>query len=89
MGEGLVGLTVCFTGSLNNWLEGQPITRERAEQLATSAGLVVAPRVTKGLDLLVVADPDTLSSKHGWLASTAHGLWQRPSSGGDRRGGGE
>jgi len=30
---------------------------------AAAAGLVVAPRVTKALDVLVVADPDSLSSK--------------------------
>jgi len=59
----LAGCTVCFTGSLAGRLRGAPITRAQAEQLATAAGLVVAPRVTKGLDLLVVADPDSLSSK--------------------------
>jgi len=59
----LAGRTVCFTGSLSGRLDGEPITRTRAEQLATVAGLIVAPRVTKGLDLLVVADPDSLSAK--------------------------
>jgi DNA polymerase-3 subunit epsilon len=59
----LAGRTVCFTGSLSGRLDGELITRARAEQLATAAGLMVAPRVTKGLDLLVVADPDSLSTK--------------------------
>jgi DNA polymerase III subunit epsilon len=59
----LAGGTVCFTGSLSGRLDGEPVTRARAEQLATAAGLVVAPGVTKGLDLLVVADPDSLSAK--------------------------
>jgi DNA polymerase III subunit epsilon len=59
----LAGRTVCFTGSLSGRLDGEPFTRARAEQLATAAGLVVAPGVTKGLDLLVVADPDSLSAK--------------------------
>ncbi len=62
-GNGLAGQTVCFTGSLAGRLGGEPITRDRAEQLAAAAGLIVAPRVTKGLDLLVVADPHSLSSK--------------------------
>ena len=31
--------------------------------MAAAAGLIVASRVTKTLDLLVVADPDSLSSK--------------------------
>jgi DNA polymerase-3 subunit epsilon len=59
----LAGQTVCFTGSLSGRLHGAPISRAQAEQLATAAGLVVAPRVTKDLDLLVVADPDSLSAK--------------------------
>jgi DNA polymerase III subunit epsilon len=59
----LAGQTVCFTGALSGQLDGQPITRDQAEQLAAAAGLTVAPRVTKTLDLLVLADPDSLSSK--------------------------
>ncbi len=62
-GSRLAGQTVCFTGALSGRLGGEPITRAQAEQLAAAAGLVVAPRVTKALDLLVVADPDSLSSK--------------------------
>jgi DNA polymerase-3 subunit epsilon len=59
----LAGQTVCFTGALSSRLAGEPITRTQAERLAAAAGLIVAPRVTKALDLLVVADPDSLSSK--------------------------
>jgi DNA polymerase III subunit epsilon len=44
-------------------VRGVPITRERAKQLAGDAGLVVCPSVTKKLDILVVADPDSLSAK--------------------------
>jgi DNA polymerase-3 subunit epsilon len=63
MASQLAGHSVCFTGALSGQLNGEPITRDQAEQLAASAGLIVAPRVTKTLDLLVVADPDSLSSK--------------------------
>ena len=42
---------------------GDTISREQAEALAANAGLVVAKSVTKKLDLLVVADPQTLSGK--------------------------
>jgi ATP-dependent Lhr-like helicase len=59
----LTGLTVCFTGVLRSSLDGDPITRVMAERLAASAGLEVRDRVTKDLDLLVVADPDTESGK--------------------------
>ena len=54
---------MCFTGALSSRLGGELITRAQAEQLAAAAGLIVAPRVTKALDLLVVANRDSLSSK--------------------------
>jgi DNA polymerase-3 subunit epsilon len=44
-------------------IEGQLITREMGEQLALSKGLEVAPGVSKRLDLLVTADPLSLSGK--------------------------
>jgi ATP-dependent Lhr-like helicase len=59
----LDGRTVCFTGALCCRYEGEPVTREVAEQLAEGAGLTVLPRVTKKLDLLVIADPDSASEK--------------------------
>ena len=59
----LTGRSVCFTGALSCTYQGAPITRERAHELAASAGLVVQPRVTQKLDILVVADPETLSGK--------------------------
>ena len=59
----LAGLSVCFTGALAGTLDGAPITREHAQRLATDAGLVVKKNVSKGLDLLVIADPDSQSGK--------------------------
>jgi DNA polymerase-3 subunit epsilon len=61
--SGLRGKSVCFTGELLGSLHGERISREMAEQLATDAGLDVRPSVTKKLDLLVVADPETQSIK--------------------------
>jgi DNA polymerase-3 subunit epsilon len=61
--ERLAGKTVCFTGTLAGCLHGRPITREQAHELAEAAGLVVWDRVTKELDILVVADPHTKSGK--------------------------
>jgi len=58
-----VGKSVCFTGECQCGLGGVPISRPRAEALARARGLVVQPSVTKKLDLLVVADPNTQSSK--------------------------
>lgn len=59
----LVGKSVCFTGTLLCEYEGVPMTREVAESLAARAGLLVESSVTKRLDLLVVADPNSMSGK--------------------------
>lgn len=61
--QSLAGLSVCFTGELRCMFGGEPISRDRAEQLATEAGLTVKRSVSKSLDLLVVADPYSLSGK--------------------------
>ena len=59
----MTGLSVCFTGALAGMIDGHLITRAEAQELATQAGLIVKGGVTKGLDLLVVADPDSQSGK--------------------------
>lgn len=59
----LRGQRVCFTGELQCTIDGKPITRDIAETIANKAGLTVASGVTKKLDILVVADPHTQSSK--------------------------
>lgn len=57
------GRSICFTGQLTCTIKGAPITRPQAQQLAADRGLVVHSSVSKALDLLVVADPDSLSGK--------------------------
>jgi len=59
----LSGKGVCFTGELQCRYDGQMISRELAEELATRAGLIVMDSVTKKLDLLVLADPHSQSGK--------------------------
>ncbi|MCA9082247.1 MAG: BRCT domain-containing protein, partial [Planctomycetaceae bacterium] len=59
----LSGQSVCFTGQLQSTIDGEPITRDMAEALAKKMGMVVASNVTKKLDILVVADPNTQSGK--------------------------
>ena len=59
----LVGMRVCFTGELQCLRGGQRISRELAKELATRAGLIVVDSVTKKLDLLVAADPQSQSGK--------------------------
>jgi DNA polymerase III subunit epsilon len=59
----LAGKSICFTGELLGMIAGQRVTREMAENLACKAGMLVKPGVSKSLDILVVADPDTQSGK--------------------------
>ena len=58
-----VGKSVCFTGESVCSVGGQRLDRATQELLAASAGLVIVPRVTKKVDLLVLSDPDSLSGK--------------------------
>ena len=57
-GEGLSlhGLHVCFTGTMSQ-------SREECQRQATQHGLIVQDNVTKKLDILVVADQNTESTK--------------------------
>lgn len=59
----LSGKTICFTGTLQSNYNGMPITRELAQKLALEYGLVIRKGVTKDVDFLVTADPDTMSGK--------------------------
>jgi DNA polymerase-3 subunit epsilon len=59
----LAGRSVCFTGESVCSVGGTPLDRPGQEVLAAEAGLVVAPRVTKRLEVLVLADPDSVSGK--------------------------
>ena len=78
----LTGLRVCFTGDTPG-PSGAPISRIEATELAEAAGLVVQRNVTKKLDLLVVADPDTQSGKarkareYGIRILAAPVFWQK------------
>jgi DNA polymerase-3 subunit epsilon len=58
-----IGKTVCFTGTLNSFYDGMQLTREMAHKLAVEHGLIVKKGVTKELDFLVAADPDSMSGK--------------------------
>lgn len=61
--EDLKGKKVCFTGELFCSIAGVPISRKKAHELSIEAELEVLVSVTKKLDILVVADPNTLSDK--------------------------
>jgi DNA polymerase-3 subunit epsilon len=78
----LEGLSVCFTGQLTCTIKGTPISREEAEGLALEHGLTVKQGVSKKLDLLIVADPDSLSGKaqkaryYGTRIMVERAFWQ-------------
>ncbi|MFM8250321.1 MAG: exonuclease domain-containing protein [Planctomycetota bacterium] len=59
----LAGKRICFTGELLGTIGGEPITRQIAEEIAAAGGAEIAGNVSKRLDLLVVADPNTQSGK--------------------------
>lgn len=59
----LAGKSVCFTGALTCSLNGATMTRDAAQLFATNAGMVILAGVTKKLDVLVLADPDSQSGK--------------------------
>jgi DNA polymerase III subunit epsilon len=59
----LEGLAVCFTGESVCCLDGEHLERRDQEGLAMSAGLIVKSGVSCKLDLLVLADPDSMSGK--------------------------
>jgi DNA polymerase-3 subunit epsilon len=61
--EEFVGKKVCFTGTLKSTLNGVPIAREQALQLVAERGMIATNSLTKAVDILVVADPDTMSGK--------------------------
>jgi DNA polymerase III subunit epsilon len=62
-GDSLRGKRVCFTGEGQCRLNGTIISRELATSLAERQGMTVVDSVTKKLDILVVADPHTQSTK--------------------------
>ena len=53
----LKGKSICFTGKLNNF------TRNRARAMAIAAGMTICESVTASLDYLVMADPNSTSTK--------------------------
>jgi DNA polymerase III subunit epsilon len=58
-------MTVCFTGVVT-YTDGVELTRESLARIAQTLNLRVVDSVTKkGCDLLVAADPSSLSGKTG------------------------
>lgn len=74
----LSGLSICFTGALTCSVDGRAITRSQAEEWAADAGMVVLRGVTKKLDVLVLADPDSQSGKAAKARSYGTRLMAEP-----------
>ncbi len=81
--EDFSGKMVCFTGNLLSTINGKPINREQAEQFARDAGMIVKDGVSKKLDVLVIADPDSQSGKakkareYGTRIIAERAFWQK------------
>lgn len=57
------GKSVCFTGEFCSNIHGRPVTREMAQEIAASKGMIVKSGVSSKLDFLVLADPYSQSGK--------------------------
>lgn len=61
--EEIQGKSICFTGALKSTLNGARIDRSFAQKLAIEHGMIIKNGVSKSLDYLVTADPNSLSGK--------------------------
>ena len=61
--EMLEGKCICFTGELTARLNGRPVDRAIAQQLALERGMIIKSGVSRNLNYLVTADADSLSGK--------------------------
>jgi DNA polymerase-3 subunit epsilon len=59
----LIGKSVCFTGTIMSHINGERMTKDIAQSISETSGLLPQKSVTKNLDILVVADPHTQSGK--------------------------
>ncbi len=59
----LEGKSVCFTGGVEATRGAQPLTRTDLQASASGRGMIVKSGVSKKLDLLVTADPHSMSGK--------------------------
>jgi hypothetical protein len=76
-----VGQVIAFTGASMYRVDGVLLDRSSSEMWATSAGMVVHPRVTKAVALLVDCDPRTVSrnerkaTNYGVPVVSEHEFW--------------
>lgn len=61
--ENVIGKKICFTGEFRYQIHGKEVTRQMAVQIAQDKGMIVKNSVSRDLDFLVVADPDSMSGK--------------------------
>jgi DNA polymerase-3 subunit epsilon len=61
--DNFAGMTVCFTGTFTCQIDGRAVSRDYAEAVAQQKGMTVKRGVTNDLNILVVADPNSMSGK--------------------------
>lgn len=57
------GKAICFTGELRARINGRRVDRSKAKNIARQKGMVIKRNVTKRLDYLVAANPNSMSGK--------------------------
>jgi len=57
------GKSVCFTGEMQCKICGERASRSFAEKKAHEKGMILKKGVSKKLDMLVTADPESMSGK--------------------------
>lgn len=55
--------SICFTGKLSAIVDSKQVDRNTAQKIAFEKGMIIKNGVTKDLDYLVTADPNSLSGK--------------------------
>jgi DNA polymerase-3 subunit epsilon len=59
----IAGKSVCFTGQMLCKVNGEKVSRSMAQKIAEENGMIVKKGVTMDLDILVMADPESMSGK--------------------------
>lgn len=55
--------SICFTGKFKAKVDGIPVDRSTLQKIAQQHGMIIKKNVTKKLDYLAVADPNSMSTK--------------------------
>lgn len=55
--------SICFTGKLQSKIDGKEVSRSQAQKFAQQKGMIIKKNISKKVDLLVTAKPNSMSGK--------------------------